>query len=277
MCFVTSPSNIFQLIYITDDPLAAGIAASAGVDRIMVDLEIDGKVARQGHLDTVISRHSPLAIKHVSKQLAEIGKGEVLVRLNPVNEKSASEIDNAISFGAQRLMLPMFRTANEVSQFLDLVAGRVPVTLLLETKSAYQNLDEILRINSDFDLHIGLNDLHLEMGLDFMFQLLINGVVDEIAKRCNASGRAFGIGGVAPLSAETKLSPLDILAYHVSLGSNCVILSRDWRECIVDPEKFAVEVQHIRNYISNQPTLDQVALEAGVKAVTKLIRQKRGM
>lgn len=269
------PSKTFQLIYITDDPLAAGIAAVAGVNRIMIDLEVDGKVARQGHLDTVISRHDPLAIKCVAKKLAEIGKGEVIARLNPVSEKSASEIDNAISLGAQRLMLPMFRTADEVSQFLELVAGRVPVTLLLETKSAYQNLDSILRINSDFEIHVGLNDLHLEMGLDFMFQLLINGVVDDIAKRCHSAGRTFGIGGVAPLSVETKLSPLDILAYHVSLGSNCVILSRDWRKYIVDPEKYEAEVQRLRNYISGQPTLDQAALEVGVEVVTKLIRKKR--
>jgi len=44
-----------KLMYITNDAEIAKIAENAGVDWIFVDLEINGKEERQGHLDTVIS------------------------------------------------------------------------------------------------------------------------------------------------------------------------------------------------------------------------------
>jgi hypothetical protein len=47
-----------ELIYITNDVDLATSVQSAGVDRIMVDLETLGKQDRQGHLNTVISDHS---------------------------------------------------------------------------------------------------------------------------------------------------------------------------------------------------------------------------
>ena len=47
-----------DFILITNDLTRASIAQEAGVEYIMVDLEINGKEARQGHLNTVISRHS---------------------------------------------------------------------------------------------------------------------------------------------------------------------------------------------------------------------------
>ena len=39
-----------KLIFITNDPTRAMEMALAGVDRIMVDLEVNGKQARQGCL-----------------------------------------------------------------------------------------------------------------------------------------------------------------------------------------------------------------------------------
>ena len=64
---------------ITNDPLKAKILSDNGVDRIFVDLEILGKQKRQGHLDTVISKHK---ISDVAK-IKTISQGEVLVRINP--------------------------------------------------------------------------------------------------------------------------------------------------------------------------------------------------
>ena len=265
---MTSSSETLKLIFITDSPASARIAIHAGVDRIMIDLEHEGKQARQGHLDTLISNHDPVAIKHVRKELDLIGKGELLVRVNPLNSKSKEEVDNVIALGAQRIMLPMFKNSNEVITFLGMVDRRVPVTLLLETKSAYENLDSILKINKEFDIHIGLNDLHIDMELSFMFQLLTNGVVDNIAEQCRKSGCAFGIGGVAPLSVSAKLSPDDIIAYHLYVGSNAVILSRDWQKFALKQEKFISEVSLLRDRIVKLPNLNRKLLEDSISDIT---------
>lgn len=264
-------TNDFQLTYITDEPSVAKTAANSGVNRIMIDLELNGKIERQGHLNTVISHHEPQAINDIAKVLADINKGEVLVRLNPIHENSAYEISDAISRGAQRLMLPMFKNSREVKQFLDLVNKRVPVTLLLETQKAYQDIDSILRINENFEIHIGLNDLHLDMKLDFMFELFTRGIVDDIAKKCKAANCILGIGGIAPLSTKSKLSPFEIISYHLAVGSSSVILSRAWEEYMNNPKKCLMEVTKLRNYILQKPKLNRASLTEGVNAVVKTL------
>ena len=98
-------NSTFKLLMITNDPLKAKILSDNGVDRIFVDLEILGKQKRQGHLDTVISKHK---ISDVAKIKKTISQGEVLVRINPLNNNSQSEIEKVIDNGADIIMLPMF-------------------------------------------------------------------------------------------------------------------------------------------------------------------------
>ena len=47
----------FNYIAITNSTEQAKILSDCGVQQIMVDIEILGKVERQGHKDTVISNH----------------------------------------------------------------------------------------------------------------------------------------------------------------------------------------------------------------------------
>ena len=47
-----------KLMYITNDPTVARIAADAGVDRLFVDMEVLGKAERQGGMNTVQSHHA---------------------------------------------------------------------------------------------------------------------------------------------------------------------------------------------------------------------------
>ena len=93
-------------------PAKAKILSDNGVDRIFVDLEILGKQKRQGHLDTVISKHK---ISDVAKIKKTISQGEVLVRINPLNN-SQSEIEKVIDNGADIIMLPMFTDLHEIEQ-----------------------------------------------------------------------------------------------------------------------------------------------------------------
>ena len=108
--------NKFDLIYITNSIPKAKAAEVAGVDRIMVDLEILGKRQRQMGRDTLISGHR---LEDVSKLRLKITNLELLVRVNPIHEGSANEINKVISSGADSVMLPMFRTANEVRDFVE--------------------------------------------------------------------------------------------------------------------------------------------------------------
>lgn len=237
-----------EFIFITNDPNVASTMALAGVDRIMVDLEINGKIKRQGHLDTVISCHTFEDISEIRQCLDRCNVSSLMVRINPLHDGSESEIDQVISRGADRIMLPMFTHPDEVSRCIELIRGRVPLTLLLETSAALARLPQILDVSGFDDIHIGLNDLHLDMGLDFMFELFSSGLLDHVAKLIRASGHCFGIGGVSALGSGLIPAHL-ILAAHIELGSERVILSRSFANFLDDNFCAAHEIQRLKNFI----------------------------
>jgi citrate lyase beta subunit len=185
-----------KLMYITNRPNVAIIAEKYGVDRIWVDLETIGKKERQGGLDTVKSTHVMSDVSVIRKW---IKKSELLVRINPLHEGSYIEIDEVINRGADIVMLPMFRTADQVSKFIEIVNGRAKTMLLLETAEAENNIIDILRVQGIDEIHIGLNDLHLAYGMDFMFELLKTGQVEALTRKIASRGIPFGFGGIARL------------------------------------------------------------------------------
>ncbi|WKY46938.1 aldolase/citrate lyase family protein [Eubacteriaceae bacterium ES3] len=213
-----------KLMYITNDPEVAKVAEVAGVDWVFIDLEINGKEERQGHLDTVISRHS---IDDVEKVRRALTQSKLLVRINPIYEESEEEINKVINDGADIVMLPFFKTAGEVETFIDIVAGRAKTCLLLETPEAVECLEGILSIEGIDFIHIGLNDLHLGYGMDFMFELLSNGTVERLCEKFRDKKIAYGFGGIARLG-EGELPAELIIAEHYRLGSEMAILSRSF-------------------------------------------------
>jgi 2-keto-3-deoxy-L-rhamnonate aldolase RhmA len=222
--------NSIKLMYITNNVEVAKIAEAHGVDRIFVDMEYIGKALRQGGMDTVQSRHT---VEDIKKMRAEINKAELMVRCNPIHEatseycSSKDEIDAIVEAGADIIMLPYFKTSEEVKTFVELVGGRAKTFPLVETKEAVECLDEILAIDGIDEIYVGLNDLSLSYGKKFMFQILAEGKVDEIVKKFTEKGIPFGFGGVAAVG--TGLLPGEkVLAEHYRLGSTSVILSRSF-------------------------------------------------
>ena len=227
---------MLNLMYITNDPAVARIAEQSGVDRIWVDMEFIGKTARQGGMDTVQLHHT---IDDIRTIRAAVSKAEVLVRVNPIHEAvadygdSAWEIHAAIDAGADVVMLPFFKTADEVRTFLALVGGRAKTMLLVETPEAVAVIDEILALDGIDEVHIGLNDLSLGYGMKFMFQLLADGTVERLCLKFREKGIPYGFGalGKGMLPAER------VIREHYRLGSTRAILSRSFcnTSLVTDP------------------------------------------
>ena len=236
-----------KLMYITNKPAVAEIAEQAGVDWIFLDMEFIGKDARQGGLDTVKNHHTVEDVRNIRKVVA---KSKLLVRVNPIHDalpnypSSKDEIDAVVNAGADILMLPFFKTVREVKQFVEYVDGRADTCLLLETAEAAVLLDEILEIPGIDMIHIGLNDLHLELGMKFMFELLSDGTVERLGNKIKAKGIPFGFGGIARLDSGS-LPGADVLKEHVRLGSSMVIVSRSF--CNTDVVTELDEVRQIFN------------------------------
>ncbi len=243
-------------MFITNQLDVARIAEQAGVDWIFVDMEFIGKDNRQGGLDTVQNHHTIEDIKTIRNA---VSKSKVLVRVNPIHgiQKdgyfgSEDEINAAVEAGADIIMLPFFHTLQEVSDFIGFVQSAndrynrdVKTCLLLETPEAAILLDEILNINGIDMIHIGLNDLHLAMGMKFMFQLLTDGIVDQLAKKIQAKGIPFGFGGIAGLSGGA-LPGSYILKEHYRLGSSMVIIGRSFCNT-----KIVTDLDEIRRIFKN--------------------------
>lgn len=219
-----------KLMYITNNPDVARIAEAAGVDRIFVDMEYIGKADRQGGMDTVQSHHTIQDVRNIRRV---VSKSDIVVRVNPIHEATAQygsskeEIDAAIEAGADIIMLPYFKTADEVRTFVEIVAGRAKTFPLLETPEAVERIDEILEIDGIDEIHVGLNDLSLGCGKLFMFEPLADGTVESLSNKFKAMGIPFGFGGIASLG-KGMLPSEYVIKEHYRLGSTTAILSRSF-------------------------------------------------
>lgn len=238
-----------KLQYITNNLNIALIAEKYGVERIWIDLETLGKEQRQKNMDSVKSHHKIQDIETIKPHLT---LSEILVRVNPWNVNSAQEIDAVINAGADTIMLPMWKSKNEVRNFLDSVNHRAKTTLLLETKEAVECLDEVLEMDFD-EIHIGLNDLHLSYGKTFLFELLADGTVERLCHKFKGKGVPYGFGGIAKLGAG-MLQAEKIVMEHYRLGSTRAILSRSFcnSEIITNlneiEKNFAENMKKLREY-----------------------------
>lgn len=211
-----------NLMLITNNIEIAAYASRCGVTRLFVDLEINGKYERQGHLDTVISHHKMADVGAINEVK---GGAELLVRLNPYHIDSGQEINSAIDNGADIIMLPMFRKIEEVYRFSELISGRAKFIPLIETIDAANIVSDIAKVEGVSEVYFGLNDLHREMDCKFMFEPLQNGCIEALAKIVTDASKPFGFGGIARVGEGILPAEL-ILSEHARLGSSNVILSR---------------------------------------------------
>jgi hypothetical protein len=269
---------------IVDDPLIARYVCDHGVSRLFVDLEVLGKAKRQSGMDTWKSAQT---IQDVTKIREAAPDSHLMVRINPLNENSNKEIDEVVARGCQSIMLPMFRDKATVQKFFDLVRDRAICIPLAETKSALDAIPEIAEeLPLDY-LHIGLNDLHLDLGNDFMFEPIANGVLEAPCEVLRKKGVKFGIGGIAR-AREGIVSPEYLLGEHVRLGSTAAILSRSFHRgakslhALLAEMDFRAEVQKLMDIYSKFQIMDSQSLEKNrvdirnrVSDVVSLIRKKK--
>ena len=227
-----------KLMYITNNPDIACIAEAAGVDRIFIDMEYIGKSARQGGMDTVQSRHTVDDVRKIRKA---VSKARVMVRINPLHKGSAEygsskeEIDAVIEAGADLVMLPYFTTVREIEDFVMLVDGRA---------KALELVDQILEVPGIDEIHVGINDLSLDLHKKFMFELLTDGTVEELCHKFKKKGIPYGFGGIGRIG-KGDLPAENIIREHYRLGSTCAILSRSF--CNANDYSDLEEIRHLFN------------------------------
>lgn len=215
----------FNYIAITNDPKQAQNLSECGIQQIMVDTEIIGKVERQGHKDTIISDHSLddiIALKNLNLE------AEIICRINPYYNGSFDEIDTAIKNGADIIMIPMITSMDNYQSMVDRVNGKAKVLPLIETPYSVFKLSEILDYSDLTQIHFGLNDLCISLGMKNLFEVLLSQTFQDTVRNIKISGLVKGIGGIGDPQISQKVSPLALLNRYMKCGSNSVILSRSF-------------------------------------------------
>lgn len=257
---------MIDLIQITNDPEMARRCDALPGMRLWVDLERLGKAERQAGRNTFISSHT---LDDVGRVKAALQHSKLMVRVNPLNPETATEVDAVLARGADWLMLPMFTRPEELRSFCGIVAQRAPVVALLETAGALESLPEWMGTPGLHEVYVGLNDLHLSLGLRFMFEPLALGLIDKVSVQARAHGLRFGFGGIARLE-EGLLPGRDVLAEHLRLGSQAVILSRTFHRSD-SPADFEAEVATLRQAEQVLAQRSTMQVEADRQRIAQMI------
>jgi hypothetical protein len=263
-----------ELCLITDQTDFAREAEEAGVDRIMIDLEQNGKAHRQKGRHLFIAEHR---IEAVLRLKAALNYSSLVVRVNSLTAASGEEIEAVLDGGADCIMLPYFHAIDEVREFLALVRARAKTILLFETKSAIEILPLVIKERGFNEVHIGLNDLSISMGHQVIFEPLVSGLIESLSTLVRNEGIPFGFGGIARLPGTgLPVNAERILAEQVRLGASVGWLGRTFRgkmEYDRLPDELAYEIKQLREAIkkwSSSPeqafALNRQALAAEVAA-----------
>jgi citrate lyase beta subunit len=231
------------LTLFTADANQAASAQRAGIDRIGVDLESIGKAQRQAGLNTWLSPHcldDALRLRHA------VRSASFFARVNPVHDGTRSEVETLLALGVSTLMLPNFTSLDEVVQFLAIVADRASVVPLVERRAATCLIEDLARIGVR-EIHVGLNDLSIDLGVRNRLALLTSPLIDNLVQTARRCGMRVGVGGVGRADDVSLPIPSDLVyAQLARLGATGALISRAFVQSPMTEAELADEVRRLR-------------------------------
>jgi 2-keto-3-deoxy-L-rhamnonate aldolase RhmA len=243
----TGSVDHFVLTLWTADPLQARLADAAGIDRIGVDLERLGKLERQRGLGTWLSSHVEADLDDLGRALTH---AQLFARVNPLNPDSRREVESVLARGAKVVMLPMVKEAEEVARFAGLIGGRATLVLLIEHFDALERLAEMIQVDGVDEVHIGLNDMALSLGLPNRWLVLAGEMAAEAGAIVRAAGLRFGLGGIGRAGDADLPVPADLVyAEYARTGARAALVSRSFFRA--DGLDMKTEVRRARRALAN--------------------------
>jgi HpcH/HpaI aldolase/citrate lyase family len=262
----TPSTEAFVLTLWTDDPELAARADAAGVNRIGVDLERLGKSERQRGMGTWISPHGYEDLDAVA---AALSNAELFARLDPFHAGTARQLDEVLDRRGEVVMLPMAESPSEAREFTGLVDGAATVVLLVETREGIRRLPELVGIDGVDEVHIGLNDLALSLGVRNRWLALAGDLVVRAGSIVTGAGKRFGLGAVGRPGDRGLPIPVDLVyAQYPRTGATAALLSRSFfRDG--PGEDLATDVALLRSELSAWSARDEAERTAAHAALTR--------
>ena len=193
---------------------------------IFIDFEFLGKKKRQSSMNSFISEHRLSDLDEIRKKFP---KSKLLIRLNPYNKNSKVEINSILKYKPNFIMLPNYKSIDEIKSFFNLIPKNVKLILLCENKLAIESIPHLIDLpfKPEF-VFFGLNDLKLSYGFNFIFETLSNGIIESALRNLQEINIFnFGFGGISVLG-NGLIDSRRILIEHQRVKSKYVILSRSF-------------------------------------------------
>lgn len=190
-----------------------------------------------------------------------LSNARLFARVNPLHEHTAAEVQLLLAHGVQVLMLPMFESAEQVARFIELVDGRAAVALLLETVDAAREIELIVALPGVREIHVGINDLALSLGMRNRFAVYDCELTDRVSACVRTAGVRFGIGGIGRAGDDSLPIPSDLLyAQYPRLGASAALISRTFLAGAGEEIDLSHEVARSRELIAHWAASDQLEL-----------------
>lgn len=218
-----------KLFLFTSDEGEAFRAQQAGVFSAIVDWERLGKETRQAGHGFEINGDTDADAARVAAAV----QMPVTVRINRLHEGSAGEVERALTAGARIIMLPLARNPEEVEQFLKLVGNRARTLIQIETQELVEQCAQLRALDWDF-VHIGLNDLRISRGSDWLWEPLFDGTIEQVCR--TLAGRSVGFGGGTIVGGGAPIPFIHLLREMARLDCGMCILRRSFKADVAGRE-----------------------------------------
>ena len=232
----------FELFLFSTSPDVIARHVAAGVDGIVVDWECAGKKERQAGADTEINRDT---VEDLRRARAAT-RARLLCRINGYGGTSEREVEDAISAGADEILLPMVRRVEEVESVLEMAAGRCGVGILVETCEAVECARDLARLPLT-RVYLGLNDLAIARGSPSIFSALRDGLVEQVRSSFFAP---FGFGGLTCPDGGSPIPCRLLIAEMARLRCDFSLLRRSYRRDMAGREA-SVELPRLHRAIQD--------------------------
>jgi 2-keto-3-deoxy-L-rhamnonate aldolase RhmA len=254
----------FELYLFSADPATVRRAVAAGVAGVVVDWERIGKRHRQAGADTQIGEDTVDDLRRVRAGTS----ARVLCRVDNDADLLEEQVETAIALGADEILLPMARSADELERMLDSVAGRCGLGILVETVAILEELEEVAQLPLS-RVYVGLNDLAIERGDLNIFSAVVDGVVEWIRGHFDVP---FGLAGLTVVDGGVPIPCRLLVGEIVRLGCAFSFLRRSYhadirgRDPAVELARLQDEIRRARRRPAALVDDDRAALIDAVEA-----------
>ena len=253
----------FQLLLFSTDPALIRRLVRAGVAGVVVDWERAGKDERQAGADTQIATDTLQDLERVRASTEAL----VLCRVNPPGPRTTEEIDAAVDAGADEILIPMVRSADEVESVLDHVNGRCGVGIMVETIASVRCAATLAELPIT-RAYAGLNDLAIERKSPSIFTAVTDGTIARLRQLFSVR---FGFGG---LTLPDRGSPIPcrlLIAEMMRLRCDFGTLRRSFHRDIAGLEP-ATGVARIRESVNEAARRSGDDIERDHEALVSAVR-----